>query len=241
MQARQPARVTSAPRWHDVAAAVAPRPCAGCRGGSGPWCRTCASSLVGPAVRAALPAGSERLGPVLARAAYAGPLREALVAFKDHGRWSLREPLGAALAVPLAALLLEDHHSGAVLVPVAPSPGSVRARDGDHVRELAQVAAHHLRACGVDVRVVRGLVGVRRRRDQVGLGRVDRAANLDGSMRAAAVLDRRDLVILVDDLVTTGSTLREATRALRAVGVEPRGAAVVAATGTTSAGRRWTG
>ena len=225
-------------RWQDLVASVAPRPGAGCRGDAGPWCRTCTLSLTGPAVPAELPAGPERLGPVLARAGYGGPLREALVAFKDHGRWSLREPLGAALAVPLAALALATDRSGVVVVPVAPSPGSVRARDGDHVLELAPTAARHVRACGVDVRVVRSLVGVRRRRDQVGLGRADRAANLAGSMGAVAGPDRRDVVVLVDDLVTTGSTLREATRALRTVGVEPVGAAVVAATRTTSMARR---
>jgi predicted amidophosphoribosyltransferase len=194
-------------------------------------------SLTGPAVRAELPAGPERLGPVLARAGYAGPLREALVAFRTTADGRSENRSGQRWPCPWRRSPANDR-SGVVVVEVAPSPGSVRARDGDHVLELALTAARHVRACGVDVRVVRSLVGVRRRRDQVGLGRADRAANLAGSMRAVAGLDRRDVVVLVDDLVTTGATLQEATRALRTVGVEPVGAAVVAATRTTSLARR---
>jgi len=100
------------------------------------------------------------------------------------------------------------------------------------VRELASVAAAALLACGVDVRVSAALTGVRRRRDQVGLGRADRAAILAGSMRAAGAAHRLVGVVLVDDLATTGSTLAEAARALRSEGVQPLGAAVVAATRT---------
>jgi predicted amidophosphoribosyltransferase len=104
------------------------------------------------------------------------------------------------------------------------------------VRELASVAAAALRACGADGRVGAALTGVRRRRDQVGLGRADRAANLAGSMRAAGASRRLVDIVLVDDLTTTGSTLAEAARALRSVGVETLGAAVVAATRTVDLG-----
>jgi len=120
--------MSSYPWLHGLVAAVAPRPCAGCRGSGGPWCRACAATLAGPVKLADLRPVPEGLPPVLARAAYAGPLREALVAFKDHGRWSLRAPLGAALAVPVAALLFGSGRQRAVLVPVAASPGAVRAR-----------------------------------------------------------------------------------------------------------------
>ena len=154
--------MSSYPWLHGLVAAVAPRPCAGCRGSGGPWCGACAATLTGPASRADLRPVPEGLPPVLARAAYAGPLRE-----------------------------------------------------------LASVAAAALRACGADVRVGAALTGVRRRRDQVGLGRADRAANLAGSMRAAGASRRLVDVVLVDDLTTTGSTLAEAARALRSVGVEP--------------------
>jgi predicted amidophosphoribosyltransferase len=181
---------------------------------------------------------------VTAAAPYAGPLREALVAFKDHGRWTLRAPLGDLLARSVAASVLDLTVPRVVLVPVPSSLESARQRDGDHVRELALRAASALRRAGADVRVVRALSPPRRRRDQVGLGRADRAANLDGTLRptsGALALRRPDaVVLLVDDLVTTGATLAEASRALRTVGVAPAGAAVVAATGLPGAGHHGT-
>ena len=164
-----------------------------------------------------------------AAADYDGPVREALVAFKDHGRWSLRDPLGRALVGAVAASV-STYAEPVLLLPVPGSPGSVRARDGDHVRELGIVAARHLRRAGLEAQVVAGLVGVRRRRDQVGLDRAGRAANLSGSMTATTAVRGHDAVVLIDDLVTTGATLAEATRALGAAGVRPLGAAVVAAT-----------
>ena len=218
------------------------RPCAGCRGRGGPWCAACAATVTGPPAYADLRPWPDELPPVTAAAAYAGPVREALVAFKDHGRWSLRAALGPALATAVARLLVDLPPQVTVtLVPVAGSPGSVRGRDGDHVRELAEVAARVLGRAGLDARVRQALVPVRRRDDQVGLGRAARASNLRGAMRARPGADRLATVVLVDDLVTTGSTLAEAARALRSGGCRPVGAAVVAATRTRPADDRPTG
>jgi predicted amidophosphoribosyltransferase len=232
-----------------VPSGVLVRPCAGCRGPGGPWCPACAGGLAGPVGRAALHPHPVGLPPVHAVAAYSGPVREALVAFKDHRRWLLREPLGRALARSVAAALAEpvpDERARPVtrvaLVPVPGSPGSARLRDGDHVRELARVAARALaREAGVAAVVAPALVSVRRRRDQVGLDQRARRANLAASMAAdparlhelaaAATRESRPglAVVVVDDLVTTGSTLAEAVRALTAAGVDVGSAAVVAA------------
>ncbi len=53
--------------------------------------------------------------------------------------------------------------------------------------------------------------------DQRGLGRTGRAANLSGSIRVAEDVSGLRL-LLADDVVTTGASLREATRALMARG-----------------------
>ena len=213
------------------ASSLVPRVCAGCRGHLGPLCPACAAHLAGPARPAVVRPRPDGLPTVWAVADYEGPTREAVVAFKDHGRWALRAVLGATLAVSVAAAAADlPDPSLLTLVPAPGSPGSARARDGDHVLELCHVAARRLRGIGVVVRVAPVLVGVRRRRDQVGLGRAARADNLRGSIAPTTAATGLPGVLLVDDVVTSGATLAECARALRSVGVEPFGACVVAAT-----------
>jgi predicted amidophosphoribosyltransferase len=73
--------------------------------------------------------------------------------------------------------------------------------------------------------------------DQSGLDAAERAANLAGAMqvrgaalRRPAVRRRPAGVVVCDDVLTTGSTAREAQRALEGVGFEVVRVAVVAAT-----------
>jgi predicted amidophosphoribosyltransferase len=144
-----------------------------------------------------------------------------LLAHKERGRLALGRPLGVALAGAVA-LLVGD--GPALLCPVPSSRAAVRVRGDDPAWRLARVAAAQLPAA----RAVRLLHPARRTRDQAGLGTAERARNLAGALRA----DRGPVgpVLVVDDVVTTGATLVEATRALRAAGHLVVGAAVVAAT-----------
>jgi predicted amidophosphoribosyltransferase len=92
-----------------------------------------------------------------------------------------------------------------------------------------------LRAQGVPAVVRRLLVPVGQVRDQAGLDATERARNLAGSMAArrpgAPVLGR---LVVVDDVVTTGATLREAQRALEEAGLVVHAHAAVAATAKRS-------
>lgn len=116
-----------------------------------------------------------------------------------------------------------------LLVPVPSAPRAVRARAHDRAGRLAARAAADLRGRGWPVRAVPLLRLTRTVADQAGLSTTERTANLAGALVAGRALDGRP-VVLVDDVVTTGATLAEAVRALRAAGAIVHGAAVVAAT-----------
>jgi predicted amidophosphoribosyltransferase len=73
--------------------------------------------------------------------------------------------------------------------------------------------------------------------DQAGLDATERAANLDGSMCCPTASLRRlarrrshALAVVCDDVITTGSTAREAQRALETSGLEVLAVATAAAT-----------
>ena len=93
---------------------------------------------------------------------------------------------------------------------------------------IALVAASSLRAAGRSAQVRRLLRSTRRPQDQAGLGQRARSDNLRGAFRA--VLPAAGPVVIVDDVVTTGATVREAQRALEEVGTLVTGSAALAAT-----------
>jgi predicted amidophosphoribosyltransferase len=69
----------------------------------------------------------------------------------------------------------------------------------------------------------------RRVRDSAGLGSSERAVNLAGAIAARRAPEGVGALV-VDDIVTTGATLQECVRALRAAGWPVIGTAVVAST-----------
>lgn len=208
---------------------VLPRSCSGCLLPGSLLCAGCRELLAGPAVGLVRPDPCPPGLPALsALLAYDGAVQRLLLSHKEKGRLLLTRPLGGALAT--AALV----HGSApmVLCPVPSSRRAVRERGHDHALRLARAAAASLRGRGVDAHAVALLAPARRVADQSSLSTAQRAANLAGALRAVGAV--RGPVLVVDDVVTTGATLVEAARALRAAGHPVVGAAVVAATV-----RRW--
>lgn len=205
----------------DLLDLVLPRDCAGCRAPGRTLCPACAAELRAPRRHRPDPC-PPGLPALVAAAAYDGVVRAALLAHKERGRLGLVRPLGTALGAAVREL---DPPRPVLLVPVPSAPAAVRARGQDHARRLAAAAARAVPGAGVRSL----LTPTRVVADQSGLGASGRAANLAGAMRARRRLDGLP-VVLVDDVVTTGATLAEAARALRAAGADVRGCAVVAAT-----------
>ena len=180
--------------------------------------------------------------PTWAATPYDAAARAALVAFKDGDRRDLETVLAPMLSDAVAAALATDPRLRAVLasgngpvfvVPVPSSPCRPPARG------RAAGAVDPCRGCTQAARSERELIvspALRLRRrvaDQAGLNHRQRANNLEHAMQVqprwrASV--RGVTCLLVDDVLTTGATLVEAARALRAGGAGHVAAATVAAT-----------
>jgi predicted amidophosphoribosyltransferase len=182
--------------------------------------------------------------PTVAAGAYSGPVRPAVNAFKEQGRAELARPLGAALALAVAAVVSAAPAGRPVLlVPVPSSATALRTRGRDHVGELTRRAVIELRQAGLAAGEARLLRRRGRVRDSAGLSAAARRANLAGSFEfdPAVVPLRGALLVLVDDVVTSGATLTEATAELSSgcrPGDAPVLAAVVAATPRRPSGDR---
>jgi predicted amidophosphoribosyltransferase len=207
---------------------ILPLECGGCGAPSTRWCESCSAAIAVAQDEPHL--ANPRLDPgvpVFSLGRYAGARRQAIVAMKEHGRADLISPLARALATGIHHLQIW----GMVELPltIVPAPTrrqAARRRGGDPVTRMATAAI----AAHPDITVVTALRMKALVRDSVGLSTTARERNVAGRvvMTAKGFPCATD-VLVVDDIVTTGSTARESVRVLQTAGVRVSGVLTLAA------------
>jgi len=168
---------------------------------------------------------------VLSCGEYGETFARILHAFKDAGRTGLAKDFAPRLRVGITAFVEQTSvlatTAGTVPLRFVAPPSTLANQRLRGFEPLALIARH------AGITLWHPLVSARRREDQARLGVSARADNLRDSLRARGNLAGAS-VILIDDLMTTGSTLTEMARALTAAGANVEGAVVLA-----HAERRW--
>lgn len=208
-----------------------PRGCAGCDMPDRVLCGDC-TALMTEHVRFDLP--GTLTGEGLACGAYRGPVRHAVLQWKDHGDEECDGPFSRLLADLLTGSGRLDGRP-LLLVPAPSTSRSMHERGRWHMRQLTVRMASRLKRDGYgDIAVVPLLrtVGAGGKSVQMS-GAAQRAQRLDGHIavtrRANATGERRQ-VVLVDDIVTSGATMRYCVDALRRGGYDVLTAVVLAHT-----------
>lgn len=207
--------------------------CAGCGRPAALLCPACAAAVApDPFIAWPQPTPEELTAtppvPPVAAAVFEDPLRAVLASYKEQGLFGLERFLTKMF---VAAMVHTKITVPTLLVPIPSSKNALRGRGYDAVAQLAKQSARQLRAGGFDCLASACLRHRRPVVEQSGLTLAERWANVQGAYRATIpqCADGRVLVV-VDDVLTTGATVSEAVRALSIAGHRPRAVVTIAAT-----------
>ena len=155
--------------------------------------------------RSTPPAFSRAITPLL----YEGPLATAICQFKYEKKTDFAGPIAGLLTNHFTDLSIDR------LMAIPLHPSRLRQREFNQALLLAREIARMLdRPYSVDA-----LIRTRNTPPQVGLSGKERAENIKGAFavtREDAVRQQR--ILLIDDVYTTGATLREGARVLMKAG-----------------------
>lgn len=202
-----------------------PPRCAGCQRVDTYWCERCQKAIdlipFAPRQQALAP-----LSKIASSAIHAGKLQSAIHSLKYENGRPLAEPLGERMA----SLLINLNWTTDILVPVPLHTTRLRERGYNQAQLLSEVIASRL---GIPC-VPHALRREQYTRSQVGLNAVERQANLEDAFQANSHIVTNKIILLIDDVYTTGATLAVCAEALLSAGAKD----VYGLTVTTAQGRQ---
>jgi ComF family protein len=197
---------------------VFPPQCIGCKRHVGSLlCADCQASLISsvPVNEADSPLQERR-----ATAEYGGSLQQAIHAFKYSGK----RGFATVLAVRLAATYAESGWTPTLITAVPLHANRKRSRGFNQAALLAQELSTIIKIPFRAEIIER----VKDTRPQVGLGKQDRQQNMESAFKAVPSISVGQQIVIVDDVYTTGATIRACASALREAGASKVWALTVA-------------
>jgi ComF family protein len=140
--------------------------------------------------------------PLISSALYSPSISQIVLRAKENNDSRARR----VIANQIALHILQP----SIIVPIPSSASNNRRRGFDHSFLLAKEVARL-----TDGIVWQALSVTRRIKDQAKLSHGERFTNLTGSYRLTTGNAFHPRIVLIDDLVTTGASMREAIRAMR--------------------------
>jgi ComF family protein len=161
-----------------------------------------------------------RFSKVHAASLYQGSTRDAIQRLKYRDQITLAQPLGRHLGHLIVTA--KNGFSPDRIVPVPLHPARLRTRGFNQALEVARPIAQQL-AVPLDTTL---LERIRKTPQQQGLSATERRSNLRNAFALTARAEKLR-ILLIDDVMTTGETVRECSRTLLAGNVEEVQVAVV--------------
>ncbi len=174
-----------------------------------PFCPDCLSPMPYPGTACRCRPRAPSLDCLTSASWHEGTARAAVHALKYDHRKELAQPLATLLEQCLGCIPLAFDEITAV--PLHP------AREHERGYTQAELIARAL-ADRTGRHYATGLQRIRATADQVGLNATERHANVRGAFQADPISFRQQRILLIDDVCTTGATLKACAAALRAQG-----------------------
>lgn len=161
--------------------------------------------------------------PLFAWGSYSGALRRALTQLKYSHKAKIAQPLGQWLG--LAWSETQRHRPWVIPIPLHYNRQQERGYN-----QAALIARSFCHTTGLTL-FEQGLIRIRATEAQFNLAPVERSSNVEQAFQLGENLPQalfQKPIVLVDDIYTTGATVRAATQTLQAAGISVMGIVTVA-------------
>jgi len=165
--------------------------------------------------------------PVFAWGVYGGILKRAIAALKYENHPELARPLGQYLGKAWLNAQLsfpEKFSHPPTVVPIPLHPTKLKKRGFNQAELLAESFCEVTRL----KLTAKGLERIKETEALFGLSPQERIENLQNAFRVGKGLRRQSRVLLLDDIYTTGNTVKEAAKALQQQGIATCGVVAIA-------------